>query len=481
MKTETAKSSKYDLIYQLDGRPPFKVAFPLGLQHVMAMFVGNLAPIFILTGAMSPEGGEPFPPELRVMMIQAAMLVSGLVTLLQLYPLKLGIIQIGARLPIVMGTAFAFVPTMKNIAAKLMAEQIAPETAMGYVLGGVIAGSLIELIMGIFLKKLKRFFPPIVIGAVLITIGINLLGTGAKYFVGGSGAEKLVNGQVTGDIGSAKYWIVGGVVFLIVVLLNRFGKGMLKATAILIGVIVGYILAAVMGMVNFDLVSSSAWFSLPRPLAITPLFRMDVIFPFLAVYIVAGLETMGNTNGITISGLGREATAEETSGGVIADAVGCALAGLFSALPSTAFGQNAGIVAMTKVVNRFCIALGACVLIVAGMFPKIGAIFSAMPDCVMGGAVITVFAMIFLNGVKMILQDGMNPVNDLILAITLGLGYGVGNLSAGIKENFPPVFHFIFEEPVAAVCIVSVIACLVFRPHGKAAEAAEGESSTGAH
>ncbi|MBA4699884.1 MAG: purine/pyrimidine permease [Ruminococcus sp.] len=453
-------SNRYDLIYKLDGRPPISVALPLGLQHVLAMFVGNLAPIFILTGAMSTPDA-PFPAELRIMMIQCAMFVSGLVTLVQLYPLKLGIIQIGARLPIVMGTAFAFVPTMQELGAKLMAEQVAPIEAMGYVLGGVIAGSVVEILMGVFLKPLKRFFSPLVIGAVLITIGIKLLTTGATYFVGGAAAE---------DIGAGKYWLVGGVVFLIIIVLNRFATGMWKATAILIGIVVGYILAALMGMVNLDNVSQAAWVSLPMPLVIKPLFRMDIVFPFFAVYVVSGLETMGNTSGITISTFDREATAEETSGAIIADAVGSSLAGLFNVLPNTAFGQNAGIIAMTKVVNRFCIAMGALVLMLAGLFPKIGAIFNAMPNCVMGGAVITVFAMIFLNGVKMILKEGLDDRNSLVLAIILGLGYGIGSLASPVKENFPAVFRIIFMEPVAAVCIVGILACIVFKAHADVSE-----------
>lgn len=450
------KPKQSDLIYQLDGRPPLKVAIPLGLQHVLAMFVGNLAPIFILTGAMG-TAENPFPSELRIMMIQCAMLVSGLVTLIQLYPLKLGFIQIGSRLPIVMGTAFAFVPTMQELGNKLMLEQIPPETAMGYVLGGVIAGSVVEIAMGIFLKPLKRFFSPVVIGCVLITIGIKLLTTGATYFVGGAGAK---------DIGAGKYWLVGGVVFIIIVLLNRFATGMLKATAILVGIIVGYILASLLGMVSFSSVAAAGWFSVPMPLVIKPLFRGDIIFPFFAVYVVSGLETMGNTGGITISSLDRDATAEETSGAILADALGSTFAGLFNVLPNTAFGQNAGIIAMTKVINRFCIAMGAAVLIIAALFPKIGAIFNAMPNCVMGGAVITVFAMIFLNGIKMLLKDpdGLDERNGLIFAIAMGLGFGVGSLSSDIKANFPAVFRFIFAEPVAAVCIVSVLACIILKP-----------------
>lgn len=449
-----SKEEDNQMIYQLDGRPRLRAAIPLGLQHILAMFVGNLAPIFILTGALS-SGGQEFPTDIKIMMIQCAMLVSGLVTLVQLYPIKLGIIRIGARLPIVVGTAFAFVPTMQALGVKLAQQNVAPTVAMGYILGGVVAGSLVEIILGLFLKSLSKFFPPLVIGSVLVTIGISLLSTGAEYFVGGAG---------TPDAGAGKYWFVGGVVFLITVLLNRYAKGMLKAISLLIGIIVGYLLALAMGMVDFAEVGKAAWFSIPLPLNsnILPRFRFDVILPIAAIYVVSALETMGNTGGITIAAFEREATPEENGGAVMADGVGSLFAGLFNVLPNTAFGQNAGIVAMTKVVNRFCIAMGAVFLILAALVPKVGAIFNAMPSCVMGGAVITVFAMILLNGIKMIQSAGFNDRNNLIIAITFGLGYGISSLGADIKARFPMVLRYLFEDPVAAVCIVSVIACIVF-------------------
>lgn len=459
MKFSVGSKSKEEdnqMIYQLDGRPRLRAAIPLGLQHILAMFVGNLAPIFILTGALS-SGGQVFPTDIKILMIQCAMLVSGLVTMIQLYPIKLGIIRIGARLPIVVGTAFAFVPTMQALGVRLAHQNVAPTVAMSYILGGVVAGSLVEIVLGLFLKSLSKFFPPLVIGSVLVTIGISLLSTGAEYFVGGAG---------TPDAGAGKYWIVGGVVFLITVLLNRYAKGMLKAISLLIGIVFGYLLALAMGMVDFAEVGKAAWFSIPLPLnsAILPKFRLDVILPIAAIYVVSALETMGNTGGITIAAFNREATPEENGGGVMADGVGSLFAGLFNVLPNTAFGQNAGIVAITKVVNRFCIATGAVFLILAALVPKIGAVFNAMPSCVMGGAVITVFAMILLNGIKMIQSAGFNDRNNLIIAITFGLGYGISSLGADIKARFPIVFRYLFEDPVAAVCIVSVIACIVFAP-----------------
>ena len=467
MKPNDKQGDDLQLIYQLDGRPKLTVAIPLGLQHILAMFVDNLAPIFILTGALS-SGGVPFPSELRIVMIQCAMLVAGLVTMVQLYPIKLGFMTVGARLPIVVGTAFAFVPTLQSLGQQLVAEQVPPVEAMCYILGAVIAGSSVEIVLGLFLKPLRRFFPPLVVGSVLITIGISLLGTGAMYFVGGATAK---------DAGSAQYWIVGGTVFLVTVLLNRFGKGMWKATSLLSGIVVGYLLAMAMGMVNFTGVVNSAWFSVPLPLnsELMPKFRLDIILPVMAIYVVSSLETLGNTNGITIAALNREATAEECSGSILADGFGSLFAGIFNCLPNTAFGQNAGIVAITRVINRHCIATGASFLVLAAFLPKIGAIFNAMPNCVMGGAVITVFAMIMHNGIKMITQAGFNEINNLIFAITFGLGYGVSTLAADIKARFPLALQYLYTDKVAAVCVISVIACLLLGERVKKTDKTEKE------
>jgi uracil-xanthine permease len=438
-----------ELIYQLDGRPPLRKAIPLGLQHVLAMFTGNLAPIFVLTGLLGTSAAD------RIIMIQCAMLVSGLITFLQLYPIKIGKFQLGAKLPIVMGTAFAFVPTMQAMGDKLHGEGLSPEVAMGFILGACLLGGFVEVVMGIFIKPLKKFFPPLVVGSVLVTIGIKLLSTGATYFIG---SPKTPN-----DF-DPKNLVLGFAVFLTILLVNKFAKGVWKASSILVGLVVGYVLAMFMGMVNLSTITNASWVSMPAPFHFKLAFRMDIIVAFFAVYVVSGLETIGNTSGITIASLNRDATAEETSGAILADAIGSQIAAIFNTLPNTAFGQNAGIVAMTGVINRFCIATGAAVLVLAGFFPKIGAIFSAMPNSVLGGAVITVFAMILLNGIKMIASAGFNDMNNLIVGITFGLGYGVGNLAPAIKAKFPVILQYIFQEPVAAVCIVSVIACLIFKP-----------------
>lgn len=438
-----------ELIYQLEGKPSFKVAFPLGMQHVLAMFTGNLAPVLILIGVLKLEDN------LSLRMVQCAMFVSGLTTFVQLYPIKIGKFQIGAGLPIVMGTSFAFVPTSKTVGAQF---------GLPGVLGAAALGSIIEVIMGIFYKPLKKLFPPLVVGSVLLTIGVHLLEVGVGYFAGGVGSK---------DFGSPANLFLGFLVFTIITLLQRFGKGMWKVSSILIGLIVGYIAAIVMGKVNFDLFFKQPWIGIPVPI-IMPWelqFPLAGILSFAAVYIVSGLETIGNTSGITIAGFNREATGEETSGAILADALGSTTAVLFNALPNTAFGQNAGIVAMTKVVNKWCIAMGAFVLMIAAFVPKIGAIFNAMPASVLGGAVITVFAMILINGIKMISKAGFSDRNLIILGITFGLGLGLGSHPEAVV-GLPAALRFIFQDTVACVCIISIIANLVFPPDEKDKEIA---------
>jgi NCS2 family nucleobase:cation symporter-2 len=453
------------MIYQLEGRPRLRIALPLGLQHVLAMFIGNLAPVLVMSSVVSSVTGDLIiSPQQRLMMIQCCMFASGLTTLLQLYPIKIGSFQIGAGLPIVMGTSFAFVPTMSRLGA---------DFGIGVVLGAIIVGSLVEVLMGLFIKPLKKFFPPLVIGAVLITVGLHLLPVGVQYFAGGAAAESAARLVATGQTVDANVaamasryasWqnlLIGGTVFLIIISLQRFAKGMLKVSSILIGIIAGYILAIMLGQVNFSQVVQAKVFSVPIPFYIKPAFNVEAILAMAALYVVSGLETLGNINGITIAGFNREATIRETSGAVIADAVGSMIAATFNTLPNTAYGQNAGIVAMTKVVNKFCILTGVGVLILAGLCPKVGAIFSVMPSSVLGGAVITVFAMIMLNGIRLCAKAGFTDRNLLILAITFGVGYAVGE-NKTLVANLPAILQYIFKDNIVSVCVISMVLNIVF-------------------
>jgi NCS2 family nucleobase:cation symporter-2 len=305
---------------------------------------------------------------------------------------------------------------------------------------------------------------------VLVTIGLHLLPVGVQYFAGGAGPEAAAAARAAGapyreelaaQYGSWQNLAIGGSVFLVIMLLQRFAKGMVKNSAILVGIVVGYALAIILHQVDFAQVATAKIISVPIPFTIAPTFSLDVIIPLAFIYVVSGLETMGNINGITMAGFDREATIRETSGAVVADAAGSMFAAVFNTLPNTAFGQNAGIVAMTKVVNKWCIALGALVLIVAGFIPKIGAVFAAMPSSVLGGAVITVFAMIMLNGIKLLGKAGFSDRNMLILSITFGVAFAIGDDKL-LVSHLPAAIQWIFRDTTVAVCVIAVLGNVLF-------------------
>ncbi len=427
------KEKQQGSIYELNGKPPIGVALPLGMQHVLAMFTGNIAPIIIICNVLG------LPPEQKAFMIQCGMIVAGLVTFVQLYPVG----RVGAGLPLVMGTSFAFVPT---------AIAVGGTYGLPGILGASMVGSIAEIVMGFFLKPLRKFFPPLVTGTVLVAIGLSLLPVGVNYFAGGVGAA---------DYGSIQNMGLGFFVLITIILLQRFGKGMTNVAAILIALILGYLIAIPMGKVNFANVASASWFSFPTPLRYGIEFHLDAILKFAAVYLVVGLETLGNISGITLSGLNREATDREMSGAVIADGVGSMFAALFNVLPNTAYGQNAGIVAMTGVVNRFSVATGAVFLMAAGLVPKFGAICAAMPSSVLGGAVLVVFSMITVSGIRMIAKAGLDSRNGTILAISLGLGLGFAQVPASI-EQLPGVLNHFFADSVVASGILALMLNLVY-------------------
>ena len=476
----TSVNSK-NLIYQLDGRPPLSAAIPIGLQHVFAMFIGNLAPILVLSGVVSTVTGQRIiTDEQRILMIQCCMFASGVSTIIQLYPVKVAGIQIGARLPIVMGTSFGFMPTLTSIGN---------DYGINVVLGSIIVASIVEVLMGVFIKHIKKFFSPIVIGSVLMSIGLYLLPVGVTYFAGGTFAQntfrRLASGEVlpenlvavAGRFGSWQNLLMGGVVFLVIVFIQRLGKGTLKASAILIGIIVGYILAIILNQVNFTPVANASLFAFPVPFRIMPSFHLLPILSMSIMVVVSGIETMGHVNGMTMAVWDRPAANSETQGALLADGLANIFSAIFGVLPNTSFGQNIGIVCITKVVNRFCIFITAIVLILAGFSPKVGAILSAMPDSVLGGAVITVFAMIMLNGIKMIAKAGFSERNVLILALTFGVGYAIGNNTL-LVGRLPSVLRFIFSNPTVAVCVISMTLNFLFplsaEDKANAAEAAKG-------
>lgn len=458
MKREQNKTTPYEFY----GRIPLKQAIPLGLQHVLAMFVGNLTPLLIITGACGITGSNELA-ELQVSLLQNAMLIAGIVTLIQLYAIG----PVGGKVPIIMGTSSGFIGVFSSV-AKMMGGGVLTYGAM---MGASVLGGLFEGVLGAFLKPLRKFFPAVVTGTVVLSIGLSLIGVGIASFGGGSGAA---------DFGSVENLLIGCIVLVIIIVMKHGTKGITSYSAILIGIVAGYIICGIMGMVlpttavasdgteyvkawvlNWDKVEEAHWFAVPKLVPVPIIFDIRAIIPVMIMFIVTAVETVGDISGVMEGGMGREATDSELSGGVICDGLGSSLAALFGVLPNTSFSQNVGLVAMTKVVNRFALATGAVFLIFCGLFPKLAALVSIMPQSVLGGAAVMMFSSIVVSGIQLITKHPMTSRNITIVSVALGLGYGIG-ANSGILVHLPQAVQLIFGGsgivPAALVAIILNVA-----------------------
>ena len=401
--------------YHLDGIPPLKEAIPLGLQHVLAMFVSNITPLIIVSGALK------LPADTKTFLIQCTMLVAGLNTMLQAYTLG----PIGARLPIVVGTSFAFVPVALSIGTQYGYEAI---------LGAALVGGIFEAFIGLIIKRIRRYFPPVVTGVIVLSIGLSLLPVGVKNFAGGVGAA---------DFGSFSNLFLGMIVLITIIFFKQFTKGITSTGSIFIGTIVGFIVAIFMGKVDLTPVYNAGYINIPRPFTYGFTFHLDACMAMIMMFIVSAVETVGDMSGVTMGGANRELTDKELSGGILADGVGSCLASCFSILPTTSFSQNTGLVAMTGVMSRFVVAVGAAFLVLGAFVPKIGALLAIVPASVIGGSLVMVFAMISISGINLITKEPLRGRNALILSVSLGLGYGLGSVPNALV-NFPESIRLIF-------------------------------------
>lgn len=426
-------TTEKSIIYQLDGKPSLRQSIPLGLQHILAMFVGNVTPLIIIANVVNMSLDD------KTALIQCTMFVSGIATLIQCYNLG----PFGARLPIVMGTSFGFVPILTVIGSKYGYEAI---------LGACLIGALIEILFGKSMNNLRKYFTPVVTGTVVLAMGISLLPTGIKYFAGGAGSE---------DFGSLSNLALGSIVLVTVFIMSNYTKGITKLASILIGLVVGYIVAIPMGKIDFGSLSTMSMVSIPTPFKFGFEFHLDAIIAVVATFIVSGVETVGDITAIAHSGIGRDATNKEISGGVMADGLGSVVSSIFGVLPNTSFGQNVGIIAMTKIINRNIVGVGACILILAAIFPKFGAIISLMPSSVLGGASISMFAMIAVSGIKLITSEPLNERNSTIVALSIGIGVGI-SFVPGVLVSLPESIQLIFgDSGLVLVALIAVVLNIV--------------------
>ena len=418
-------------IYKLDGRVPIGKAIPFGLQHILAMFVSNLAPITMIAGAAKvPVTGAELG-----MLLQNAMFAAGIAKMIQLYPLW----KIGSRLPVVMGVSFTFVTVLSTISANY-----------GYpaVIGAVLIGGLFEGTLGLSAKYWRKIISPIVAASVVTAIGFSLFTVGARSFGGGYAT----------DFGSVSNLLLGLITLATCLLWNMFAKGYLKQLSVLAGLIVGYIVAIFMGKVDLSMIMSGGIVALPHLLPIKPEFHAGAIMSACIIFLVSAAETIGDTSALVAGGLGREITGEEISGSLACDGYGSFISGLFGCPPVTSFSQNVGLVAMTKVVNRFTIMTGAVAMILAGLFPPIGNFFASLPQSVLGGCTIMMFGTILTSGMQMIANCGFTQRNITIVAMALSIGIGFTTTSeSGIWAEFSPVVQSVFSANVVAVVFVVAI------------------------
>ena len=395
-----------------DKKLPLNTSIPLGIQHVLAMFAGNITVPIIVAGVFGQT------PEQKIFLIQMALFVAGVATIIQ----TVGYKEIGARLPIVQGTSFAFIPIMLPFKA----------AGLGAVFTAAFIGGIFQIFIGKVLKPIRHLFPPLVTGIVVLMIGFSLLKVGFMYAGGGGW---LMNNKPE-IFANANHLTVAASVFIVAIFFNLRGKGMASAASILIGIVAGFIVAAALGMGNYGKIASASWFAFPMPLQYGIDFVPGAIILMLFMSIVTTIETIGDISATTMGGAKREATDKEISGGIMADGVGTAFGAIFNAMPNTSYSQNAGLVAFTGVVSRHVGTIAGIVLVLMGLFPKLGGIIAAMPESVIGGAAIIMFGMIVAAGIKLISRAERDQRNLLIFALSLSFGIGMSLLPDFVK-NIP--------------------------------------------
>ena len=442
------RSDRREILFRLNGVPPLGAAVSMALQHLVAMIVGCVTPAIIIANTVGLAQGE------RVVLIQASLVVSAVSTLLQLYPLG-G--RLGSGLPVIMGISFAYVPSMQAAAGAGGVAAIA---------GAMAAGGCVAILVGAFARRIRVLFPPVITGTVVFTIGLSLYPTAINYMAGGSGNtyELVVEQQGLTEAlvyGSWQNWAVAALTLAAVLVLNHYTKGFCKLASILLGMLFGYAVALCLGMVDFSGVAGAAWAAAPRVLPFGIAFDPASCVAIGLLFAVNSIQAIGDFTATTIGGLGREPTDRELQGGILCYGATNILAAFFGGLPTATYSQNVGIVATNKVVNRFVFALTAGFLLLAGISPKFAAVLTTIPQCVLGGATVTVFSTIAMTGMKLISSQAMNARNTTIVGLSAALGVGVSQASSALGQ-FPEAVTMIFgKSPVVVATLLAVLLNLI--------------------
>ena len=417
-----------DAVFQWRGIPQPGQLLPLGLQHVVAAVVGVITPAILIADTCGLSSAD------KTLMIQVSLILTALATLLQLFPI---FHRIGSGLPVIMGISFAYIPTLQAIGG---------EFGLPTILGAEIVGGIVAIVFGVLVKWIRPLFPPLVTGTVIFTIGLSLYPTAVKYMAGGAGSEWF---------GSAKSWAVALITLAVVVFLNHFTKGITKLASILIGILAGYVIAYFLGIVDLSGVGSAAWVALPRPMPFDIQFVPAACVSLGIVYVVNAVQTIGDLSSTTMGGMDRMPTDKELSGGIVGQGVMSILGAFFGGLPAATYSQNVGIVTVNRVINR-----AVFILLVAPLVPKFASLLTTIPQCVIGGATISVFATITMTGIRMITEGGFTPRKSSVVGLSVALGVGITQVSGCLAgEGFPAWVNTVFGS--SSVVVAALMAILL--------------------
>lgn len=444
-----------EALFQLNGIPPLGMSVSLALQHLVAMIVGCVTPAIIIANALG------LPQSERVLLIQVSLVMSAVTTLIELFPIG-G--KLGSGLPVMFGISFAYLPSMQAI--------VGGGGDIATIAGAMVIGGIVAAVVGVFVKKIRRFFPPIITGTVVFTIGLSLYPTAINYMAGGAGntyeVVVLRKGLTSALVhGSWQNWAVAAFTLIVVMVMSNKSKGICKLAAILLGMIAGYIVAAVFGMVDLSEVRDAAWFSLPQFMHFGIKFEFSACIALALLFAINAIQAIGDLTATTVGGLNREPTDQELQGGIVTYGLTNVLSAFFGSLPTATYSQNVGIVTTNKVVNRVVFALAGGFLLLAGLIPKFSAILTTIPQCVLGGATITVFSTIAMTGMKLIASETISPRNTTIVGLSAALGVGISQSSSALSQ-FPESITIIFgKTPVVIATIMAVLLNLILPQENK--------------
>ncbi|MDI5892888.1 uracil-xanthine permease family protein [Halomonas rhizosphaerae] len=436
-------------IFDFHGKPPLPKALPISLQHVLAMLAGVITPPIIIAGVVGATPAE------KLLLIQIAVLASGVCTLFHLY----GVWKFGARLPAIFGVGFAYVPTLIAVGGQFGIEGL---------IGAQLVGGITMMVVGYFIQYIRHLFPPVVAGTVVLVIGLSLYDIAIRYMAGSGNTDAP-------GFGAPINWAVGLVTLLTVLVASQFGRGVVKLSAIMVGILVGYLLSLALGMVSFASVAEAEWVAVPEVMPFEMEFHTAAIVSMVVICVINSVQTIGDLSATTVGGMNRELKTRELTGGLLGNGLTTAVSAFFGALPTSTFSQNVGIVAMTKVISRYVLAIAGLFMILAGLSPKFGAIMTTIPYPVLGGATIIVFGMITMTGIQLLIKDELSARNMTIVGLALALSLGIAQVPAAI-EQFPAMLkNLIGGAPIVVAAITAFVLNIVLPRTSLADEARERE------